>query len=119
VLLRADGTPQWAVKELGTALGFECNLKFDRSDLSVQEGDTLVLYTDGVSEAFNGREECYGNERLLADAVAFASKSAPDLSSGLLPKVRAFAGTAPQSDDIAILTMRIGGDSKRLNEAGA
>jgi sigma-B regulation protein RsbU (phosphoserine phosphatase) len=119
VLLRADGTPQWAVKELGTALGFEGNLKFDRTDLSVREGDTLVLYTDGVSEAFNGQEECYGNERLLADAVAFARKSAPDLSSGLLQKVRAFAGTAPQSDDIAILTMRIGGDSKRLNEAGA
>src|SRR6266436_797456 len=89
VLLRADGTPQWAVKELGTALGFEGNLKFDRTDLSVREGDTLVLYTDGVSEAFNGQEECYGNERLLADAVAFARKSAPDLSSGLLQKVRA------------------------------
>jgi len=114
VLLRADGTPQWAVKELGTALGFECNLKFDRSDLSVQEGDTLVLYTDGVSEAFNGQEECYGNERLLADAVAFARKSAPDLSSGLLQKVRAFAGTAPQSDDIAVLTMRIGRGSQHV-----
>jgi len=119
VLLRADDTPQWAVKELGTALGFECNLKFDRTDLVVQEGDTLILYTDGVSEAFNGQEECYGTERLLADAVGFAMKSAPDLSSGLLQKVRAFAGTAPQSDDIAILTMRIGGKSKRFKAAGA
>ena len=38
VLLGADGTPRWAVKDLGTALGFEGNLKFDRTDLVVQQG---------------------------------------------------------------------------------
>jgi sigma-B regulation protein RsbU (phosphoserine phosphatase) len=109
VLLPARGMPRWAVKSLGTALGFEPGLEFERTELTLHEGDTLIFYTDGVSEAFNASEECYGNERLLADAVAFGSQSAPAVAAGLLQKVRAFAGTAPQSDDIAILALKVVG----------
>ena len=109
VLLRPGEPPSWAVKNLGTALGFESGLEFERTELSLRPGDTLVFYTDGVSEAFNPQDECYGNERLLADAGVLAGQSAPAITAGLLQKVRAFAGTAPQSDDIAILTLRVGG----------
>ena len=77
----------------------------------MRPGDALIFYTDGVSEAFNPQDECYGNERLLADAGALAGQSAPAITAGLLQKVRAFAGSAPQSDDIAILTLRVGGGS--------
>ena len=109
VLLRPGEPPGWAVKNLGTALGFEPGLEFERTELSCVAGDALVFYTDGVSEAFNPQDECYGNERLLADVGALAGQSAPAITAGLLQKVRAFAGGAPQSDDIAILTLRVGG----------
>ncbi len=109
VLLPAVQPPRWAVRELGTALGFEPGLTFDCTELTLVPGDTLILYTDGVTEAFNPREDCYGNERLLADAGTLAGQSAPGLTGELLRKVRAFAGTAPQSDDIAILTLRYRG----------
>jgi phosphoserine phosphatase RsbU/P len=108
VLLSTGQAPRWAVKSLGTALGFEPGIAFERTDLTLHEGDTLIFYTDGVSEAFNPQDECYGNERLLADAGGLAGQSAPVLVGGLLQKVRAFAGTAPQSDDIAILAVRVG-----------
>jgi sigma-B regulation protein RsbU (phosphoserine phosphatase) len=108
VLLPAGQAPCWAVRNLGTALGFEPGLSFERTELTLREGDALIFYTDGVSEAFNPLEECYGTERLLADAAAFAGQSAPAMVAGLLQKVRAFAGPAPQSDDIAILALRIG-----------
>jgi sigma-B regulation protein RsbU (phosphoserine phosphatase) len=111
VLLRPGEPPSWAVRYLGTALGFEPGLKFERTELALQADDTLVFYTDGVSEAFNPQDECYGNERLLVDAGVLAGQSAPAITAGLLQKVRAFAGSAPQSDDIAILTLRVGGDS--------
>jgi len=107
VLLSAGQAPRWAVKNLGTALGFEPALKFERTELSLKPGDALILYSDGVSEAFNLQDECYGNERLLADAVTFVGQSAPNLSASLLQKVRAFAGGAPQSDDIAILALKV------------
>ena len=68
----------------------------------------MVFYTDGVTEAFNPAEQCYGDERLLADVAEFAGQPAPAVAAGLLRKVRAFAGAAPQSDDIAILALRAG-----------
>jgi phosphoserine phosphatase RsbU/P len=60
-----------------------------------------------VSEAFNPQEECYGNDRLLADVATFAGQAATAVTEQLLQRVRFFAGTAPQSDDIAILTLKV------------
>jgi sigma-B regulation protein RsbU (phosphoserine phosphatase) len=111
VLLRPGEPPRWAVQHLGTALGFEPSLEFERTELSLRPGDALAFYTDGVSEAFNPQDECYGNERLLSDVGVLAGQSAPAITAGLLQKVRAFVGGAPQSDDIAILTLRVGGRS--------
>ncbi len=109
VLLEDGEPPRWAVKELGTALGFEPGLEFQRTELTLRDGDTLILYSDGVSEAFNPEEECYGDKRLLADAGLLSGQSATAITEGLLRKVRAFAGQAPQSDDIAILSLRVNG----------
>jgi sigma-B regulation protein RsbU (phosphoserine phosphatase) len=107
VLLPAGEPPRWAVKDLGTDLGFEPGLEFERTELRLHDGDALVLYSDGVSEAFNPQEECYGNARLLADAATLAGQPAPAISASLLRKVRAFAAGAPQSDDIAIMALKV------------
>ncbi|HVQ32157.1 MAG TPA: SpoIIE family protein phosphatase [Vicinamibacteria bacterium] len=106
VILGQTAGPRWAVDRLGTALGFEPGLRFERTDLQLQPGDTLVLYTDGVNEAFDPQAECYGNERLLRGLAELADQSAAAVTAGLLQQVRAFAAGAPQSDDIAILTLR-------------
>jgi sigma-B regulation protein RsbU (phosphoserine phosphatase) len=107
VILHDGQPPRWAVPNLGTALGFEPGLEFERTELALSPGDALVLYSDGVTEAFNPQEELYGNDQLLTDAAGFAGQTAPAITASLLQKVRAFAGTAPQSDDIAILTLKI------------
>jgi sigma-B regulation protein RsbU (phosphoserine phosphatase) len=112
VLLPAGGLPCWALKNLGTALGFEPGLEFERVELTLQPGATLILYSDGVSEAFNPQEECYGTERLLAAAAAWSGKSAAGITTDLLGRVRTFAGTAPQSDDIAILVVKKNADPR-------
>lgn len=107
VLRPSDEPPRWAMNNLGTALGFEPGLEFERAELDLRPGDSLILYSDGVTEAFNPQEELYGKDRLLADAGGFNGSSAPGISAGLLEKVRAFAHGAPQSDDIAILTLQV------------
>ena len=109
VLLSKGESPRWAIKHLGTALGFEPGIEFQRTELMLGDGDTLIFYSDGVSEAFNPTNECYGDERLLADANALAHQEASAIAAGLLKKIRAFADSAPQSDDIAILTLKVGG----------
>ena len=108
VLLRPGEAPRWVVPDLGTALGFEPALDYQRTDLTVADGDTLLLYTDGVTEAFDPQDGLYGNDRLLVDAAEFSGVPAHDVASGVLRKVRAFAAGAAQSDDIAILALRIG-----------
>jgi sigma-B regulation protein RsbU (phosphoserine phosphatase) len=107
VLLPAAGSPRWAVQNLGTALGFEPGLEFERTELTLNDGDALILYSDGVTEAFNSAEELYGDKRLLTDAATLTGRPAPEITSGLLRQVRAFAGGAPQSDDIAIMTLKV------------
>ena len=109
VLRPADAPPSWAMKNLGTALGFEPGLEFERAELTLRPGDALILYSDGVTEAFNPQDEYYGNDRLLADAGGFSDNSALEITSSLLEKVRSFANGAPQSDDIAILTLQVNG----------
>jgi sigma-B regulation protein RsbU (phosphoserine phosphatase) len=106
-LLRPGEPPRWAVPRLGTALGFEPGLAFERTELRLGPGDALVFYTDGVTEAFDPTDACYGSERLLADAGALTGRSAAEITSRLHERVRAFAGAAPQSDDLAIVTLRV------------
>src|SRR5262245_38850057 len=81
LLLPRNGPPRWAVKNLGTALGFEPGLEFERTELTLRDGDALILYSDGVSEAFNPQDECYGNERLYADAEKLAGQTATAITS--------------------------------------
>jgi len=114
VLLSRGKSPCWAVPNLGTALGFEPGLAFERTELDLREGDGLIFYSDGVSEAFNPEEEWYGSERLVTEAGTLAGRSASEITTGLLASVRAFAGTAPQSDDIAILALKINGADAKV-----
>jgi len=107
ILLSGTDSPRWAVNRLGTALGFDPGLRFERTELRLRDGDALILYSDGITEAFNTREECYGNERLLSGTRVLSRRSAAEIADSLLRDVRAFAGTAPQSDDIAILALKV------------
>lgn len=107
ILLSANDSPRWAVNRLGTALGFDTGLSFERTELRLRHGDALILYSDGITEAFNTREECYGNDRLLSGTGVLSRRSASEIADALLRDVRAFAGTAPQSDDIAILALKV------------
>jgi sigma-B regulation protein RsbU (phosphoserine phosphatase) len=68
--------------------------------------DAVVLYTDGVSEAQDAGGAFFGVERLAATAAGLGKEAAPALTAGVLTAVRRFAGEAPQSDDITILTLR-------------
>jgi sigma-B regulation protein RsbU (phosphoserine phosphatase) len=108
VLLRKGRAPDWAFAKSGTALGFEPGLVFPRTELVLQPGDSLVLYTDGVNEAFDENEACFGNQRMLDALAPLAGAAATQATQGLLQAVRDYVGDAAQSDDIAILVLRPG-----------
>ncbi len=112
VLLRPGSPPQWAVRGLGTALGLEPGIRFERVVLNLQSADTLVFYTDGVTEAFNPASQCYGADRLLPILGKASGNGASTLAARVLEDVRRFAEGAPQSDDIAVLVLRAAGGLK-------
>jgi phosphoserine phosphatase RsbU/P len=68
-------------------------------------GDTLVLYTDGVTEAQTPAGAMFGQERLLAAAKARVGRSAGEVQEGLLAEMHKFLGDAPQSDDITVVVV--------------
>ena len=106
VLVPADGTPELLSVEGGRVLGLIEASDFPVNRLRLGRGDAVVLYTDGVSEAQDAAGGFFGLERLVAATAGLRHEAAPALTDGVLKAVRAFAGGAPQSDDITILTLR-------------
>jgi sigma-B regulation protein RsbU (phosphoserine phosphatase) len=70
---------------------------------TIGPGDLLVLYTDGVSEAQNGRGELFELARLLEAARAAPANDALAAQNAILAAVDRFVGDAPQGDDITLL----------------
>jgi sigma-B regulation protein RsbU (phosphoserine phosphatase) len=71
-----------------------------------QHGDTLVLYTDGITEAPNEEEKEFSSAR-LADAVrARHLRPAREINDGIMESIRSFAGTAVQRDDLTLVTVK-------------
>lgn len=113
-VVRADGVPHALKLTGGMALGIMPGLPFDTASLVLGPGETLFLYTDGVSEAMNPENEEFGEARLEAELVRTAEQPVTAILEGMTEAVRAFARDAPQSDDITCLVVRYTGDGLRF-----
>jgi sigma-B regulation protein RsbU (phosphoserine phosphatase) len=79
--------------------------KFNELTIQLQPGDSLLFYTDGITEAMTNREEMYGKHRLLA-AASERPDSASAMVKSLMNSVEQFCGPAPQRDDICVTAVR-------------
>ncbi len=70
-------------------------------------GDLLVIFTDGLVEAEDEKEEQYGEHRMMAILNSYSGRSASDALKGLMTSADLFAGSAPQHDDITCLVLRV------------
>jgi sigma-B regulation protein RsbU (phosphoserine phosphatase) len=104
----AAGAPQQVFPSSGTVLGLFEGQQYADETLELGPGESLVLYTDGVSEANDATGALFGEERLQACLAQGGAQTAAGTVERLLGAVRAFAGGAPQSDDITILVLRRG-----------
>jgi serine phosphatase RsbU (regulator of sigma subunit) len=103
ILIRADGETS-LVGRCGTALGLLNTLKTPRVKVALRPGDTLVFYTDGVTERRRG-SELFGIERLCREAAGLAGFSAEVVAARLRAATLGFSTEAPR-DDIAIFVLR-------------
>jgi phosphoserine phosphatase RsbU/P len=105
-LLVGSGSLRPVFPSTGTVLGMFPEQPYSSESVELAPGDTLVLSTDGVSEAANPGGALFGDERLHACFANGAGATAADSVERLMASVRAFAAGAPQSDDITILALR-------------
>ncbi len=102
-LVRGDGAVA-TLRSTGPLLGAFGDIEFEQSEGSLDFGDLLVLYTDGVTEARRG-VEFYGEKRLLAFLATQANESPLDAVTAVVGDVLAFSGTHLR-DDLAILAFK-------------
>lgn len=89
-------------------LGILQDFPFEEESITLPEGATLILYTDGVTEERSPERELFGEERLLGWwRECSGLQGAEALCHSLFDRVAGWRGTADQNDDIAILTVKL------------
>ncbi|MEI2612601.1 MAG: SpoIIE family protein phosphatase [Candidatus Promineifilaceae bacterium] len=105
VLLRADGRIS-LMKGSGMALGVIEPIMIDRQEIRLQPQDTIVFYTDGVTEAINEAYDEFGVERLKYVAAANQSRSTDTILNAIIQAVSDHAGETAQFDDITLVVLK-------------
>ncbi|WP_219414122.1 SpoIIE family protein phosphatase [Pseudonocardia nigra] len=103
VIVRAGGGAE-LIGTFGTAVGLVPTVRLECTTHRLAPGDTLLVYTDGVTERRRRREQ-FGPDRLLAVAGAAAGRSATQLVAAVREAVEEFSGD-PLDDDVALLAVR-------------
>jgi len=102
MLVRGDGV----VERLGAGgpvLGVLADAEYEQAQVSLNAGDRIVLFTDGLTEARNGDDEEFGEPRLLDAAVGHRACSAPAMQARLCDAVSTFTGGRLQDDATLIV----------------
>jgi len=105
IIRRANGQTE-RLESGGLPLGITLGATFVTSEVALQSGDTLVLFTDGVVEAFNSAGEEFSDARWLDLVRNLPALSASDSLQSLMKSVENFVGQTHQSDDITCLLLR-------------
>jgi phosphoserine phosphatase RsbU/P len=90
----------------GSIVGAFSEATFEQETLQLDSGDTLVMFSDGITEALNPAENEFGDERLLTCVQANQDLAPPTLLDYLLETVGQFAAGAAQSDDRTLFVLR-------------
>lgn len=97
-------TPQ-VLRNSGIALGVTDEIPWETRTVELEAGDTLVLYTDGITEAHDRDLQLFDEQRLLATLQATVGRSALAVQEAILTAVDQFAGDAPQFDDLTVMVL--------------
>ena len=106
VLLNRSGVSR--LETGGMILGMFDFAAYDQETLRLEPGDTLVVFSDGISEAQDPAGEEYGDDRLIACLEANRGAAPAAMREALLASARTFAAGAMQSDDMTVLIVRYG-----------
>jgi serine phosphatase RsbU (regulator of sigma subunit) len=105
LLVPGDGGPVTEVGRAGVLLGAWDTVAAPETEITLGPGDTLVFYTDGVTDAVAPSGERFGDKRLLAAIEASRTGSPQDMVAAVRDRVLAFAGSAEPADDVTLVAV--------------
>ena len=106
VLLHSDGTTEILPKPQNLFVGAYDNVIYKEDTLQMEVGDTLVMYTDGVTEASNPAREMFGMDRFCSTLSTLADKNCRQIIETVKASISDFTAGAEQSDDITLLALK-------------
>ena len=119
VLLRRAGEPEFLPTSGSLPLGAFEGSHYTKETFSLGQGDAIVIYSDGVTEAMNKAGALFSEDRLI-HALREVNGEHPDkLLEKILADTHGFAAGTPQSDDITILALQYSGLQERIDKATA
>jgi serine phosphatase RsbU (regulator of sigma subunit)/putative methionine-R-sulfoxide reductase with GAF domain len=108
VIISGNGAVSTLATTKHLPVGIYEDTAYEDREIMMPPGSTLVLYTDGITEAENAAGAWFTADGLLSVLNTCGGKSPQETVEILLDRVHDFAGTKPQSDDIAVLAVRYG-----------
>jgi len=105
-IMRRDGTCD-QLMEGGLVIGVMPGVLYEEGHTRLAPGDDLVLYTDGITEATNGDDEMFGEERLERLLMEHRHASAREIEEYVYTSIKDFAAGASQSDDLTMVVVKI------------
>jgi hypothetical protein len=90
----------------GSALGIVSDEIYTEQSIELEKGDVFLVYSDGLTEALNEKEEFFGDERLKVFLEKVKGATAEDVGSQLLEEVDGFIGKASPSDDLSLVVLK-------------
>lgn len=90
----------------GTILGFLEDFPFSETTLVLDPGDVLVVYSDGITEAINDKEEDFEESRLVETVRGKTKQNPNQLVDTILQSVQTFTGDTPQADDMTLVVVK-------------
>jgi sigma-B regulation protein RsbU (phosphoserine phosphatase) len=106
MLLRRDGSLE-RLEQGGPVIGLMEVAAFTEGSIDIRPGDTLLGYTDGVSECMNPQSEEWGEEQLAAILQRHRDLAATDLVAQIITNADRFASGAKQHDDMTLIAMKV------------
>ena len=106
IVLHSDGTTSVLPLTGGLSLGVVPDYQYDCRTARLAEGDIVLLYTDGVTEAQNDRAEQFGEDRIRQTLEGARPGNAKEAIDVVFTAITEFSGTVPQFDDVTCVALR-------------
>jgi sigma-B regulation protein RsbU (phosphoserine phosphatase) len=107
LLKKKNGNFEYIKNEPCIILGWQEGAKYSENEITLEKGDILYLYTDGVTEAMNENSELFSEERLLDTVNRYGDYCAKEFLNAVKKEVDGYSGGAEQADDITMLALKI------------